>query len=74
LFELSILLGCLFGYLFGSVLFAQIISKLFLKKNIRQYGSFNPGSTNLTRISNRYFGMMASILDGSKGILTIVFT
>ena len=39
-------LACLCGYLLGSIPFTLVIGKVFYHKDIRQYGSGNPGGTN----------------------------
>jgi glycerol-3-phosphate acyltransferase PlsY len=68
------ILVCLIGsYLIGNILFAQVISKVYFKKNIRSEGSKNPGATNLVRITkNRYIGILASFLDAAKGYVSIL--
>ncbi|MEG2597453.1 MAG: glycerol-3-phosphate acyltransferase, partial [Oscillospiraceae bacterium] len=46
---LSLVLAGILAYLIGSINFAIIISKLFAKKDIRNYGSGNAGMTNVLR-------------------------
>ena len=53
------ILVILIAYLIGSLNFAIVISKLVLKKDIRQYGSKNAGTTNALRIMG---GKLASIV------------
>lgn len=43
------LLSAVVGYLLGSLCFGIIISKLFMKKDVRSEGSNNAGTTNMLR-------------------------
>lgn len=68
----------LIGYLIGSVNNAIIISKLFLKKDIREYGSKNAGGTNAGRVFGRKVGAAVMVLDVMKSVvaywlITIIF-
>ena len=38
------------GYLLGSISFAVVLSKLFSKKDVRNFGSGNAGATNVARV------------------------
>ena len=62
-----IILGCIIGYLIGSIPFAVIISKLFYKIDIRKYGSKNSGATNVARTLGAKTGLIVLILDALKG-------
>ncbi|QZX48831.1 glycerol-3-phosphate 1-O-acyltransferase PlsY [Mycoplasma sp. E35C] len=44
-----VILSIIIGYLFGSIMFADVAS-LIVKKNVREYGSKNPGTTNSFRV------------------------
>jgi glycerol-3-phosphate acyltransferase PlsY len=59
------------GYLFGSVLFGVIISKL-TKINLRQTGSQNIGGTNVSRTLGKHFGILVSFLDAIKAYLSVI--
>ncbi len=62
----------LIGYLLGSISFAVVISKVFYKKDIRDYGSGNAGMTNVLRT----FGIKAAAAtfagDFLKGTLSVL--
>ena len=46
-FELFLII--LVSYLFGSIPFGLLLTKIFLKKDIREIGSGNIGATNVLR-------------------------
>jgi glycerol-3-phosphate acyltransferase PlsY len=56
------------GFILGAVPFSVIIGRLFLKRNIRDYGDGNPGSVNVFRAGGQKTGFLAVILDIAKGI------
>lgn len=59
----------LISYLIGSVLFAFIFGKLICHKDVRDYGSHNPGSTNAFRAFGKKIGTLAFVFDFLKGAL-----
>lgn len=59
------------GYLLGSIPFALVISKVFYKKDLRQYGSGNPGGTNAGRVLGKKAGVTVIVLDALKVVLAI---
>ena len=50
----------IFGYLIGSIPFGYILTKIFLKKDIRDIGSGNIGATNALRTGNKIIGYRRS--------------
>ena len=64
----------IYSYLLGSIPFGLILSKIFLKKDIRQSGSGNIGATNVLRSGNRILGFFTLILDGLKSYLAVIIT
>ena len=61
------------SYLLGSIPFGFILSKIFLKKDIRKIGSGNIGATNVLRAGNKFVGYVTLILDILKAIIPIIF-
>ncbi|MCL1950953.1 MAG: glycerol-3-phosphate 1-O-acyltransferase PlsY [Turicibacter sp.] len=57
------------AYLIGSFPSALIIGKGFFRKDIRQFGSGNLGSTNAYRVLGKYGGTAVLVLDIGKGTL-----
>ena len=66
-------LVALLSYLLGSIPFGFLLTKIFLKKNIRDIGSGNIGATNVLRGGNKIIGYTTLILDISKAILPVIF-
>ena len=67
---LIIVLG---SYLLGSIPFGFILTKVFLKKDIRNIGSGNIGATNALRTGNKLLGYATLILDITKAVITVLF-
>ena len=61
------------SYLMGSVPFGLILTKIFLKKDIREIGSGNIGATNALRTGNKLIGYSTLILDISKAIIPVIY-
>jgi len=61
------------SYLMGSIPFGFILTKIFLKKDIRKIGSGNIGATNALRTGNKIIGYSTLILDILKAIAPIVY-
>lgn len=59
--------ACVFAYLVGSIPTAVWISRWWYGKDIRQYGSGNPGSTNMYRVFGFKAGLLTQIIDIAKG-------
>lgn len=64
---MSLLLLALVAFLIGSVPFAIVSSKLFRLEDPRQYGSGNPGATNVLRSGNKPAAIMTLVGDCAKG-------
>ncbi len=60
------------SYLLGSLNFAIIFSKIFMKKDVRQYGSGNAGSTNAYRMMGGKKTLLVMLGDVLKGIAAVV--
>ena len=61
------------SYLMGSIPFGFILTKIFLKKDIREIGSGNIGATNALRTGNKFIGYTTLILDIVKAIIPVIF-
>ena len=70
-FELFLII--LVSYLFGSIPFGLLLTKIFLKKDIREIGSGNIGATNVLRSGNKILGYSTLILDILKAVLPILY-
>lgn len=62
------LLAILIAYLLGSINFAIIFSKIFVHKDVRDYGSHNAGMTNTMRVAGVLPGALTFIFDVLKGV------
>ena len=60
-------------YLMGSIPFGYILTKIFLKKDIRDVGSGNIGATNALRTGNKFIGYTTLFFDILKAIIPIVY-
>ena len=57
----------------GSIPFGYILTKIFLKKDIREIGSGNIGATNALRTGNKGIGYLTLILDILKAVVPVVY-
>ncbi len=62
------------SYLMGSIPFGFILTKIFLKKDIRNIGSGNIGATNALRTGNKVLGYATLILDIFKAVIPVIYT
>ncbi len=61
------------SYLMGSIPFGFILTKTFLKKDIREIGSGNIGATNALRTGNKLIGFTTLILDIIKAVIPVIY-
>ena len=61
-------------YFLGSIPFGLILTKIFLKKDIREIGSGNIGTTNVLRTGKKSLAVTTLVLDLLKGYFSIVIT
>lgn len=61
------IIALVIAYLLGSINFAVIISSIFLKKDVRELGSGNAGTTNVMRSAGFLPGALTFIFDALKG-------
>ena len=57
----------------GSIPFGLILTKIFLKKDIRDVGSGNIGATNVLRTGNKLIGYLTLVLDITKAIIPVIY-
>ena len=61
------------SYFLGSIPFGFILTKIFLKKDIREIGSGNIGATNALRTGNKSLAYSTLALDITKAILPVLY-
>ena len=70
---MEIFLVILVSYLMGSIPFGYILTKVFLKKDIREIGSGNIGATNALRAGNKSIGYLTLTFDILKAAIPVLF-
>ena len=60
-------------YLLGSIPFGFILTKIFLKKDIRDIGSGNIGATNVLRTGNKFIGYTTLFFDIIKAVIPVIY-
>ena len=69
--ELILIILC--SYLMGSIPFGYLLTKIFLKKDIRDIGSGNIGATNALRTGNKVIGYSTLTFDILKAVFPLIF-
>ena len=59
------------AYLVGSISFAVVVSRAFGLPDPHEYGSRNPGATNVLRTGNKRAALLTLLGDGLKGFVTV---
>ena len=67
------IITALVSYLFGSIPFGYLFTKILLKKDIRNVGSGNIGATNVLRTGNKSLGYLTLVLDIAKAVVPVIF-
>ena len=70
---MEILVISVLSYFIGSMPFGFILTKFFLKKDIRKIGSGNIGATNALRTGNKLIGYGTLFLDVLKAIIPVIY-
>lgn len=60
------------GYLFGSIPFGLVLTRLAGKGDVRQIGSHSIGATNVLRTGSKALAALTAILDCLKGMAAII--
>ena len=71
--DINLIIVAVYSYLLGSIPFGLILTKIFLKKDIREIGSGNIGATNALRTGNKFIGYSTLVLDISKAIIPVIY-
>jgi acyl phosphate:glycerol-3-phosphate acyltransferase len=61
----------LFSFILGSIPFSVLLSNLIGKKDARDVGDHNPGAVNALKAGGPLTGLLALLLDVSKGALPV---
>ena len=64
---IGVLEAVVIAYLLGSINFAVIFANIFLKKDVRELGSGNAGTTNVMRTAGFLPGALTFVCDALKG-------
>jgi len=70
---MEIIVISILSYLIGSIPFGFILTKVFLKKDIRNIGSGNIGATNALRTGNKSLGYGTLFLDVIKAVIPVIY-
>ena len=71
---MDILLVFFYSYFLGSIPFGLIITKFFLKQDIRKVGSGNIGTTNVLRTGKKSLAIATLLLDALKGYASVIIS
>ena len=64
----------IYSYILGSIPFGLVLTKIFLKKDIREIGSGNIGATNVLRAGKKTLGIATLLLDALKAYASVLIT
>tara|TARA_Y100000590_G_scaffold146206_1_gene168045 strand:- start:781 stop:1359 length:579 start_codon:yes stop_codon:yes gene_type:complete len=71
---MELFLSIFISYLMGSIPFGFLLTKFFLKKDLRNIGSGNIGATNALRTGNKLIAYLTLSLDILKAIIPVIIT
>ena len=72
--NLNLTIVITYSYILGSIPFGLVITKLFLKEDIRNVGSGNIGATNVLRTGKKILAGLTLFFDVSKGFVSVYLT
>ena len=72
--DINLVIVVIYSYLLGSIPFGLVLTKIFLKKDIRTVGSGNIGTTNVLRTGNKFLAIATLSLDLLKGYISVYIT
>ena len=70
---MELILSIIISYFMGSIPFGLILTKIFLKKDIRNIGSGIIGATNVLRTGNKIIGYLTLSLDILKAVIPVLY-
>ena len=70
---MDVLVVSIICYFIGSIPIGYILTKVFLKKDIRDIGSGNIGATNALRTGNKTIGYATFFFDIIKAVIPIIY-
>ena len=71
--DINLIIVAAYSYLLGSIPFGLVLTKIFLKKDIREIGSGNIGATNALRTGNKSIGYSTLVLDILKAVVPVIY-
>ena len=72
--DINLIIVAVYSYILGSIPFGLVLTKIFLKKDIREIGSGNIGTTNVLRTGKKSLAVTTLVLDLLKGYFSIIIT
>ena len=72
--HIDLIIVAISSYLLGSLPFGLLLTRIFLKKDIRTIGSGNIGTTNVLRTGNKFLAITTLALDLFKGYISVYIT
>ncbi len=71
---LALVLSAMVSYLFGSISFAVIVTRLLHHQDIRNFGSGNAGATNVLRSQGKLPALLTTVGDLAKSAASVTFS
>lgn len=72
--DINLIIVAVYSYFLGSIPFGLVLTKIFLKKDIRNIGSGNIGTTNVLRTGKKSLAIATLVLDLLKGYFSVIIT
>ena len=72
--NIELLYVAIYSYVLGSMPFGLVLTRIFLKKDIRKIGSRNIGATNVLRAGKKSLGVATLLLDALKAYASVLIT